>query len=174
MALGSQTSGCCWSPATSRSDGSAPASPHSAPTCGHTACLSFSPGRRNGSSPQTSPRGNLWTISTQMCLSPCPELAAQGLAQSHSVSPQQDRQMGRRADGQSDRLLCLSRSPQLRKGSARPPNPGALDATQSFYPGGELIPMYNPEALPSYTVRSQPQAIRMSQPEGPPFGAQRG
>lgn len=107
MALGSQTSGCCWSPATGRSDGSAPASPHSAPTCGHTACLSFSPGRRNMSSPQTSPHRNLWTIGTHMCLSPCPELAAQGLAQSHVLAHSRT---GRWAKGQTDSQtdFCVS------------------------------------------------------------------
>lgn len=34
--------------------------------------------------------------------------------------------------------------------------------------------MYSPEALPSYTAHAQPQTIRMSRPEGSPFGAQRG
>ena len=101
-----------------------------------------------------------------MCLGPCTELAAQGLAWSQSTAGQADGQM----DSQTG--YCISVD-HLSRAKAWPPSPGVLASTPSLYSGGEVFPVYNPEALPSHTGHSQPQAIRMSQPEGPSFEAQR-
>lgn len=75
-----------------------------------------------GVSPHISPCRNLYTISTQMRFRPCPELASQGLALSHS----------------------------------------------------SVLEEYSPEPLSPHTAYPQAQTLRMSQPEGPPYGAQRG
>ena len=112
-ALGSQTQGCCWSPATSRFDRSAPTTGTAAPTnrlsptqppdCSRTACFSPSPGRRERVQPSDKPvqkplNNKHSNVPRSLHRAGCPRT---GLESVHSGT-------GRWADGQSDRLLHLS------------------------------------------------------------------
>lgn len=75
-------------------------------------------------------------------------------------------------DSQTDFCISVDHLSRERVAPAPKPQNSRFQSSPLFW--SRTGPMHNPEALASYTVHSQPQTIRMSQPEVPLFGAQRG